>query len=80
MNAQRARGVDFGEGSLVQKMKAVIPLLIPLFVSSFNRAEDLATPWKQEATKAVKEEQSIDSSLASTRYRAAMVLVLFLYY
>lgn len=43
MNAQRARGVDFGEGSLVQKMKAVIPLLIPLFVSSFNRADDLAT-------------------------------------
>lgn len=42
MNAQRARGVDFGEGSLIQKMKAVIPLLIPLFVSSFNRAEDLA--------------------------------------
>lgn len=43
MNAQRARGVDFGEGNLVQKMKAIIPLLIPLFVSSFNRAEDLAT-------------------------------------
>ncbi|MEY8446109.1 energy-coupling factor transporter transmembrane protein EcfT [Enterococcus ratti] len=43
MNAQRARGVDFGEGNLVQKMKTVIPLLIPLFVSSFNRAEDLAT-------------------------------------
>ena len=42
MNAQRARGVDFGEGSLIQKMKAVVPLLIPLFVSSFNRAEDLA--------------------------------------
>jgi energy-coupling factor transport system permease protein len=43
MNAQRARGVDFGEGSLIQKMKAVVPLLIPLFVSSFNRAEELAT-------------------------------------
>ncbi|MBL1230909.1 energy-coupling factor transporter transmembrane protein EcfT [Enterococcus sp. BWB1-3] len=43
MNAQRARGVDFGEGNLIQKMKAIIPLLIPLFVSSFNRAEDLAT-------------------------------------
>lgn len=43
MNAQRARGVDFGEGNLIQKMKAFIPLLIPLFVSSFNRAEDLAT-------------------------------------
>lgn len=43
MNAQRARGVDFGEGNLIQKVKAVVPLLIPLFVSSFNRAEDLAT-------------------------------------
>jgi len=43
MNAQRARGVDFGEGGLLQKMKAIVPLLIPLFVSSFNRAEDLAT-------------------------------------
>jgi energy-coupling factor transport system permease protein len=43
MNAQRARGVDFGEGNLLQKVKAIVPLLIPLFVSSFNRAEDLAT-------------------------------------
>ncbi|MDR2833828.1 MAG: energy-coupling factor transporter transmembrane protein EcfT [Streptococcaceae bacterium] len=42
MNAQRARGVDFGEGSLIQKMKAIVPLLIPLFVSSFKRADDLA--------------------------------------
>lgn len=43
MNAQRARGVDFGEGNVFQQMKAIVPLLIPLFVSSFNRAEDLAT-------------------------------------
>ncbi|MBX8935885.1 energy-coupling factor transporter transmembrane protein EcfT [Enterococcus gilvus] len=43
MNAQRARGVDFNDGSLIQKVKAIVPLLIPLFVSSFNRAEDLAT-------------------------------------
>lgn len=43
MNAQRSRGVNFGEGSIVQQIKSVIPLLIPLFVSSFNRAEDLAT-------------------------------------
>ena len=43
MNAQRARGVDFSDGNLIQKVKAIVPLLIPLFVSSFNRAEDLAT-------------------------------------
>lgn len=42
MNAQRARGVDFGEGSLIQKIKSVIPILIPLFASSFKRAESLA--------------------------------------
>ncbi|KRM71423.1 energy-coupling factor transporter transmembrane component T family protein [Lacticaseibacillus brantae] len=43
MNAQRARGVDFGTGNIFQQMKAVVPLLIPLFVSSFTTAEDLAT-------------------------------------
>lgn len=43
MNAQRARGVDFEEGSLVKKVRALVPILIPLFVSSFNRAYALAT-------------------------------------
>ncbi len=42
MNAQRARGVDFGQGSVVQKVKSIIPILIPLFVSSFKRADALA--------------------------------------
>ncbi|KRL04040.1 energy-coupling factor transporter transmembrane component T family protein [Liquorilactobacillus oeni] len=43
MNAQRARGVNFGEGGLIKQLKAIVPLLIPLFVGAFNRAEDLAT-------------------------------------
>lgn len=43
MNAQRARGVDFGEGNLMQKVKNIIPILIPLFASSFKRADALAT-------------------------------------
>lgn len=43
MNAQRARGVDFGEGNLLQKVKSIIPILIPLFASSFKRADALAT-------------------------------------
>ena len=42
MNAQKARGVDFGEGNLVQKVKSVIPILVPLFASSFQRADALA--------------------------------------
>ena len=43
MNAQKARGADFTTGSLVKRAKALIPILIPLFVSAFNRAFDLAS-------------------------------------
>lgn len=43
MNAQKSRGADFSNGTLVQRAKALIPILIPLFASSFKRAEELAT-------------------------------------
>ena len=43
MSAQRARGADFDTGNLVQKAKALIPLLVPLFISAFRRADELAT-------------------------------------
>ncbi len=43
MNAQKARGADFASGGLLKKAKALIPVLVPLFVSSFNRAGDLST-------------------------------------
>ncbi|WP_080147304.1 energy-coupling factor transporter transmembrane component T family protein [Marinilactibacillus piezotolerans] len=51
MNAQRARGIDFGEGNLYEQMKSIVPLLIPLFVSSFNRAEELATAMEARGYK-----------------------------
>ena len=43
MNAQKARGADFSNGSIVRRVRALIPILIPLFVSAFQRAIDLAT-------------------------------------
>ncbi|MCC8129713.1 MAG: energy-coupling factor transporter transmembrane protein EcfT [Clostridiales bacterium] len=43
MSAQKARGADFDSGNLVDKAKALIPLLVPLFVSAFRRADELAT-------------------------------------
>lgn len=43
MNAQKARGADFSSGGLVKRAKALIPIIIPLFVSSFRRADELAT-------------------------------------
>ena len=42
MNAQKSRGADFSSGSLIRRAKALIPILVPLFVSAFKRAEELA--------------------------------------
>ena len=42
MKAQQARGADFENGNLLQKAKALVPILVPLFVSAFRRANDLA--------------------------------------
>ena len=42
MNAQKARGADFSSGGLIKRAKALIPIIIPLFISSFRRAEELA--------------------------------------
>ena len=42
MKAQMARGADFESGNLLKKVKSMIPLLVPLFVSAFRRADDLA--------------------------------------
>ena len=43
MSAQKARGADFETGNLIDKAKALIPVLVPLFVSAFRRADELAT-------------------------------------
>ncbi len=43
MSAQKARGADFDTGNLFQKAKALVPLLVPLFISAFRRADELAT-------------------------------------
>ena len=42
ISAQKARGADFESGGLVRKAKAIVPILIPLFVSAFRRADELA--------------------------------------
>ena len=42
MKAQMARGADFESGGLIKKAKSMVPLLVPLFISAFRRANDLA--------------------------------------
>ncbi|UQS83971.1 energy-coupling factor transporter transmembrane component T family protein [Bombilactobacillus thymidiniphilus] len=60
MNAQRARGVDFGEGNIIKQIKAIVPILIPLFVSSFNIAYDLSI---------AMEARGYNGSAGRTKYR-----------
>ncbi len=43
MKAQTARGASFSEGSIIARAKGIVPILVPLFVSAFKRADDLAT-------------------------------------
>ena len=42
INAQKARGADFESGNLLQRAKALVPVLVPLFISAFRRADELA--------------------------------------
>lgn len=43
MSAQKARGADFESGNLMQRVKSLVPILVPLFISAFRRADELAT-------------------------------------
>ena len=43
MSAQKARGADFENGKLMERVKALVPVLVPLFISAFRRADELAT-------------------------------------
>ena len=43
MSAQKARGADCESGNIFQRVKALVPILVPLFISAFRRADELAT-------------------------------------
>ena len=43
MSAQKARGADFESGSIMERARALVPILVPLFISAFRRADELAT-------------------------------------
>ena len=78
VNAQKARGVDFNSGSLIKRAKAMLPIFIPLLVSSFKRAEQLAD---------AMEARGYQSNIHRTSYRklqwqkldtyAVLIMVIF---
>lgn len=57
IKAQQARGADFDTGNLVNKAKALVPILVPLFISAFRRADELAMAMEAAAMQAEVREQ-----------------------
>ncbi len=78
MSAQKARGADMESGGAIQRMKALIPVLIPLFVSSFRRAYDLATAMECRCYRGGEGRTKMKSLHATVLdYRAVAIIVLF---
>ena len=79
MNAQASRGVDFSEGSLKDKANQIIALLIPMFVISFKRAEDLSNAMEARGYIVGAKRTKIDELKLRWRdYLAIVVMILLL--
>ena len=79
MKAQMARGADFEHGNLIQRAKNLVPLLVPLFISAFRRANDLAMAMEARCYRGGAGRTKM-KPLAYTRkdYCAYGILLLFL--
>lgn len=75
MKAQASRGIDFNEGSLLQKVKQIITLLIPMFFISINRAEDLANAMEARGYVVGQKRTCIDELKFRVKDYIAFVIV-----
>ncbi|WP_182201773.1 energy-coupling factor transporter transmembrane component T family protein [Paraliobacillus salinarum] len=78
MDAQRARGTTFGEGSLVEQMKKLAPIIMPLFVSSLKRAEDMADVMEVRGYQSSKPRSSFRKLAWKKRDTVAIVTMVVL--
>ncbi len=76
MKAQMARGADFENGNLIQKAKAMVPLLVPLFISAFRRATDLAMAMEARCYRGGDGRTKMKPLRYETRDRAAYAVCL----
>lgn len=79
MNAQKARGADFETGSLFKRAKALVPILVPLFISAFRRADDLAVAMECRLYRGdVGRTRMRELSVTKTDYAAIVLTALVL--
>lgn len=77
MKAQMARGADFESGNLFKKVKALVPLLVPLFISAFRRANDLAMAMEARCYQGGEGRTKMKPLIYHKRDVAAYLLVIF---
>lgn len=75
MNAQKSRGADFSSGGLIKRAKALIPIIIPLLASAFNRADELATAMECRCYRGDKNR----TKLVKLQYKAMDWIWLFMF-
>lgn len=78
MKAQASRGADFTTGNLWQKAKGLIPLLVPLFISAFRRADDLATAMEARCYRGGEGRTKMHQLIYTKRDYAAFCAILFI--
>lgn len=79
MKAQQARGADFDTGNLMQKAKALIPILVPLFISAFRRAEELAMAMEARCYHGDENRTRMNvMKMKGSDYRAAIFVMIYL--
>lgn len=78
MKAQMARGADFQSGNLFARAKSLVPLLVPLFVSAFRRADELATAMEARCYRGGKGRTRMKQLVAAPRDIAALFLTVSL--
>lgn len=79
MKAQIARGADFESGNLIQKAKSMVPLLVPLFISAFRRANDLAMAMEARCYHGGDDRTQMKPlKYAGRDYAAKVILVVYL--
>ena len=76
MKAQTARGANFTSGSIMQRGRNMIPLLVPLFVSAFRRADDLATAMEARCYRGGEGRTRMHELAYTFRDTIAMIVVI----
>ncbi|OEH93220.1 energy-coupling factor transporter transmembrane component T family protein [Bacillus solimangrovi] len=78
MKAQTARGIDFSSGPLKDRIKAIVPMLVPLFISAFRRAEDLALAMEARGYRGDAGRTKLRELSWSTKDTLAFIILLLL--